>query len=99
MKKLVLLVGVVSLGFNPANAQMPASGESNFSLEGQIGAAFGGGNGLFTAPEIRVRYFLNDNMAIRLGLGVKSAQRTENYAEMLMVLVPQDQLPQNRLCS
>ncbi len=64
-----------------SNSPMPGDGESPFSLEVSLGQSFGGGSSLITAPGIKFRYFLNQNMAIRVGLNYASASYEENFAE------------------
>jgi len=60
---------------------MPGDGDSPFSLEVSLGQSFGGGQSLVTAPGIKFRYFLNQNMAIRVGLNYASQKYEENFAE------------------
>jgi outer membrane protein W len=66
MKKLSLLVGGLVLS-TMAMAQKPDA-STPMSLEGQTGlmsGAAGGTNFGFTAPSVRFRYFIADNLAIR----------------------------------
>lgn len=77
MKKLVLIVGVAFFGMS-ANAQMA---EGSHTLEVQLGTSFGGGNSLLSAPGIKYRYFLNENMAIRFGLGYDASTSEDVSAE------------------
>ena len=66
MKKLSLLVGGLVLS-TVAMAQKPDAG-TPMSLEGQTGFTSGLGGGTnfgFTAPSVRFRYFIQDNIAIR----------------------------------
>lgn len=66
MKKLSLLVGGLVLS-TVAMAQKPDA-STPMTLEGQTGftaGAAGGTNFGFTAPSIRFRYFIADNLAIR----------------------------------
>lgn len=82
MKKLSLLLGGVVLS-TMVMAQKPTEGNP-LSLEGQIGlsaGAAGGSNLNFTAPAIRLRYFVNPNIAIRLTVGLDNSKRTFNAYE------------------
>ena len=81
MKKVLLTLAVgLSLGYT-AYAQKPESGNDKFSLEGQIGASFGGGSNLFSAPTLKGRFFFKDNMAIRLGVGMNFSKVSQDYYE------------------
>lgn len=60
---------------------IPGDGISPFSLEVNIGQQFGNGNNLVTAPGVRVRYFLNQNMAIRAGLNLGSNKQQKDFSE------------------
>ena len=77
MKKLSLLVGAVVLS-SVAMAQKPAAADAPFSIEGQ---ASGLSNLSFVAPSIRARYFVADNIAVRLTLGINSTTTTDNFYE------------------
>jgi|GEM_PF-156905 len=77
MKKLSLLVGGIILS-GAVLAQKP-SADIPMTLEGQIG--FNASTLSFTAPAIRFRYFLTDNIAARVTLGVNNASTTENAYE------------------
>lgn len=82
MKKLSLLLGGVILS-TAVMAQKPTEG-APMSLEGQVGLQSGvaGGNILqFTAPSIRFRYFVMNNLAIRATLGIDNAKQTKTYYE------------------
>lgn len=77
MKKLSLLLGGVVLS-SMVMAQKPTEG-APMSLEGQVGLQSGiaGGTNLqFTAPSIRFRYFVLDNLAIRATIGLDN-EKTE----------------------
>ena len=61
MKKLLVLVGAVAL-VGSTFAQKPSADDSKFSLEAGI-------DGLnWSAPSLRFRYFVNDNIAARIQL-------------------------------
>lgn len=78
MKKLSLLVGGLILT-GAVMAQKPADG-APMSLEGQVGlvsGAAGGTNLQFTAPSIRFRYFVAENIAVRVSLMMDNS-RDEN---------------------
>ena len=77
MKKLSLLVGGLALS-TLALAQKP-SADVPFSLEGQLG--WNASTLSFDAPSIRFRYFLQDNMAVRVTLGVDNDKTVDNYFE------------------
>ncbi|MNJ85603.1 hypothetical protein D3C87_30780 [compost metagenome] len=82
MKKLSLLLGGVILS-TAVMAQKPTEG-APLSIEGQLGLSALGGAGTnlnFTAPALRLRYFVNENIAIRLTLGLDNAKRTLNAYE------------------
>jgi len=81
MKKLLVLVGAVAL-VGSTFAQKPSADDSKFSLEG--GLNYAGGSGInWSAPSIRLRYFVNDNIAGRLQLGIGDGiggtPRTEEF--------------------
>lgn len=95
MKKLSLLLGGMILS-TAVMAQKPTEG-APMSLEGTVTglAAFGFGNGSATnlnpasapgvpaivAPGLRFRYFVTENIAVRLSLGFSSSKRTQNFFE------------------
>lgn len=85
MKKLSLLLGGVILSAT-VMAQKPTEGapmslEGGISLQSQAGAT--NGNILqFTAPSIRFRYFVLNNLAIRATVGVDSKKTTDTYYEL-----------------
>jgi len=66
MKKVLLGLGLVISG--SLMAQKPASDASQFSLEGLIN--YNANDGMnWTAPSLRMRYFVNDNIAARVQFG------------------------------
>ena len=66
MKKVLLGLGLVISG--SLMAQKPASADSKFSLEGLIN--YNANDGMnWTAPSLRMRYFVNDNIAARVQFG------------------------------
>jgi len=81
MKKLSLLVGGIILS-GAVLAQKPSS-DVPMTLEGQLGITNpAGGAGLdFVAPSVRFRYFLTDNIAARVTLGINSASSTNTVYE------------------
>ena len=80
MKKLMILVSAVALS-TTMFAQKPASSDSRYSLEGIIN--YNGPNGFsWTAPNLRVRYFVNDNIAARVQLGLSSTNEKTLYYEV-----------------
>jgi opacity protein-like surface antigen len=67
MKKLMIFVGALTLT-GSLFAQKPASDDARYSLEGL--ANLNTSNGMnFTAPSLRLRYFVNDNIAARVQFG------------------------------
>ena|SRR6218665_627070 len=78
MKKLSLLVGGVVLS-TVAMAQKPAAADAPISIEGQLG--YNASTFTFNAPSVRARYFVADNIAVRLSLGINNASTTDNYYE------------------
>jgi len=78
MKKLSLLVGGVVLS-TVAMAQKPAAADAPISVEGQLG--WNSSTFSFNAPSIRARYFVADNIAVRLTLGINNSSTTDNYYE------------------
>jgi outer membrane protein W len=84
MKKLLVLVGAVAL-VGSTFAQKPSADDSKYSLEGNIN--FAGDNGIiWQAPNLRFRYFVNDNIAGRLQIGLGDGMGTPaseqyNYSE------------------
>lgn len=89
MKKLSLLVGGLVLT-TAVMAQKPTDG-APMSIEGILGyntatLSFGNNSatnlnaGLVT-PGLRFRYFVSENLAVRVSLGLSSAKTTDNYFE------------------
>jgi outer membrane protein W len=83
MKKLLVLVGAVAL-VGSTFAQKPSADDSKYSLEGNLNYAAGTGI-QWSAPTVRFRYFVNDNIAARvqlgLGNGVDPRKEVFNFAE------------------
>ncbi len=77
MKRIAILVGAIAL--TGSTFAQKATAESPFSLEGQIG--FEASTLSFSAPAIRFRYFVKDNIAARVTLGLSKASETFNYFE------------------
>jgi outer membrane protein W len=77
MKKLAILVGAIAL-IGSTFAQK-ATTDNPFSLEGQLG--FDASTLSFNAPTLRFRYFVTDNIAARLTLGIANTSETFNYYE------------------
>jgi outer membrane protein W len=77
MKKLAILVGAIAL--TGSTFAQKATTDSPFSLEGQLG--FNASTLSFNAPTIRFRYFVADNIAARLTLGIDNTSETFNYFE------------------
>ena len=77
MKKLAILVGAIAL--TGSTFAQKATTDSPFSLEGQLG--FNASTLSFNAPAIRFRYFVADNIAARLTLGINNSSETLNYFE------------------
>lgn len=77
MKKLAILVGAIAL--TGSTFAQKATTDSPFSLEGQLG--FNASTLSFNAPAIRFRYFVADNIAARLTLGIGNSSETFNYYE------------------
>jgi len=62
-------------------AQKPSSDDSKYSLEGNIN--YDAANGIsWTAPNLRMRYFVNDNIAARVQLALGSTSDKTNYYEV-----------------
>tara|TARA_B110000459_G_C16587995_1_gene484686 strand:- start:1053 stop:1718 length:666 start_codon:yes stop_codon:yes gene_type:complete len=78
MKKLAILLGVVVMS-GTLLAQKPSSDDSNYSLEGMINYSDAGFE--WNAPNLRMRYFINDNIAARVQLGLNSTSGTTNVYE------------------
>jgi outer membrane protein W len=76
MKKLAILVGAIALT-GSTFAQKPS--DAPMSLEGQLG--FNASTMSFNAPTIRFRYFVTENIAGRLTLGINNTSETFNYYE------------------
>jgi outer membrane protein W len=77
MKKSILSLALVAMGL-AAFAQKPAAGDKTveFNLNFQTGAAavnYGNGVNSLGAPELRFRYFMADDMAVRLKIGLGSS--------------------------
>jgi len=77
MKKLVLSIAVLATA-GTLFAQRPVEGANPFSLEGELSLNSAAGN-TFAAPTIRLRYFVMDNLAIRLGGSFNSYTERENF--------------------
>ncbi len=76
MKKTILSLALVAMGV-AAFAQKPAAGDKTveFNLNFQTGGApisYGNGANMLGAPELRFRYFMADDMAVRLKVGLGS---------------------------
>jgi opacity protein-like surface antigen len=88
MKKLMIFVGALTLT-GSLFAQKPASDDARYSLEGL--ANLNTSNGMnFSAPSLRLRYFVNDNIAARVQFGFGGdgssvvntpSHETHNYAD------------------
>ena len=76
MKKLAILVGAIALT-GSTFAQKPS--DAPMSLEGQLG--FNASTMTFNAPSLRFRYFVTENIAGRLTLGIDNTSETFNYYE------------------
>ncbi len=76
MKKTILLLLAVAFGF-VSFAQKPSEGnlltEANYSLSNW--------NNSFSLPNLRFRYFIADDMAVRVDLSVAGDKTTNNFAE------------------
>jgi outer membrane protein W len=77
MKKLAILVGAIAL--TGSTFAQKATTDNPFSLEGQLG--FNASTLSFNAPSLRFRYFVADNIAVRLTLGIDNSSETFNYYE------------------
>ncbi|ASS48126.1 MAG: hypothetical protein A3D31_00445 [Candidatus Fluviicola riflensis] len=77
MKKLSLLVGGLILS-TAVMAQKPDASVHN-TLEGLIN--WNASTLSFTSPSIRYRYFVQDNIAVRVTLGVHNSSSTDNFTE------------------
>lgn len=77
MKKLAILVGAIAL--TGSTFAQKATTDAPFSLEGQLG--FNASTLSFNAPAIRARYFVADNIAVRLTFGMNKTSETFNYFE------------------
>jgi outer membrane protein W len=75
MKKLVILVGAIVL--TSTTFAQKATLDNPFSLEGVINYSSGTGVD-WKAPTIRARYFVNDNIAVRVQLGLGDGLGTPN---------------------
>lgn len=96
MKKLSLLLGGVILS-TAVMAQQPTEGApmslegtvsglsafgfGNASATNLNGTTNGGTTPSIVAPGLRFRYFVTDEIAVRLSLGFSSSKRTENFFE------------------
>ncbi len=78
MKKLFALAGALAL--TGTSLAQKATTDSPFSIEGQFG--FNASSLSFDAPAIRFRYFVTDNIAARLTLGLDNNSETFNYYEV-----------------
>ena len=78
MKKLSLLVGGLVMS-TMVLAQKPDAG-TPLSLEGQLG--WNASTLSFQAPSIRLRYFLQDNIAVRATIGLANNKTVDNHYEL-----------------
>ena len=79
MKKIAILLGAVILT-GSVMAQKPSSDDAKFSLEGMIN--YDNNNGIsWNAPNLRARYFVNDNIATRITLGLSAEGQSFNVYE------------------
>ena len=79
MKKIAIILGAVLIT-GSLIAQKPSGDDSNYSLEGMIN--YDNTNGvMWYAPNLRARYFVNDNIAARVTLGMSSSSETMNVYE------------------
>lgn len=76
MKKLAILVGAIALT-GSTFAQKPS--DAPMSLEGQLG--FNASTMTFNAPSLRFRYFVTENIAGRLTLGMNNSSTLDNFYE------------------
>lgn len=58
-------------------AQRPVDGANPFSLEGEV--SMNALNNTFSAPAIRFRYFIGDNISLRLGVTYNGMTEKENF--------------------
>lgn len=81
MKKMILSLAMVAMGV-AAFAQKPAAGdktaEFNLNFATGAGVTYGLGSATGVAPELRLRYFLADDMAVRVRLGLGSSSTTSS---------------------
>ena len=78
MKKLAILLSAVLIS-GSLSAQK-ATSDNPYSLEGIIN--YDATNGIsWDAPELRVRYFVNDNIAARVQLGLGMGSTSDNFYE------------------
>lgn len=84
MKKLMIFVGALTLT-GSLFAQKPSSDDAKYSLEGLANLNTTDGMS-WTAPNLRLRYFVNDNIAARVqfgfggdGTSVASTPSSESY--------------------
>tara|TARA_B110000483_G_C18029231_1_gene478056 strand:- start:126 stop:806 length:681 start_codon:yes stop_codon:yes gene_type:complete len=79
MKKLFILLGAVVIS-GTLFAQKPSSDDSKYSLEGMINYSDAGFQ--WDAPNLRMRYFIKDNIAARVTLGISSTSVTDNVYQV-----------------
>lgn len=77
MKKLAILVGAIAL--TGSTFAQKAGSDAPMSLEGQIG--FNASTLSFNAPALRFRYFVTDNIAARVTLGMSMNKTVDNFYE------------------
>lgn len=79
MKKIMIFVSALTLS-GSMFAQKPAASDSKYSLEGMINYDLINGAS-WNAPNLRARYFVSDNIAARITLGMGSTDTTSNVYE------------------
>lgn len=77
MKKLAILVGALAL--TGSTFAQKATTDAPMSLEGQVG--FNASTLSWTSPSIRFRYFVSENIAGRLTLGIDNSSTMDNFYE------------------
>jgi hypothetical protein len=88
MKKTILSLAFVAMGV-AAFAQKPVAGDktAEFNLSFQTGTAPVsynlGATAIGTIPELRLRYFMADDMAVRVKIGLGSSSTTTNQVATL----------------
>jgi hypothetical protein len=79
MKKVLLTISTIVFLSTIAVCQKP-TGSNPFSIEGQL--SLNSTSMTFNAPSLRARYFLKDDFAVRVSIGLQNSSEKNDYYEL-----------------